>query len=1259
MFRYALFAVAGWVTFPLLAVYFIVRLARWMSRFRALAREGAMFRDMINLVRDVVVTVHDMEDGGRVIYANDAACVHFGVSRATLLTWRPTNWNPHFDASDVEALFRPLKSGDSVVFETEHRVASGELVPVEVMHLCQVRDGVRITIVYTRDIRARKAEEARRLEYERNEAEQAGLRRLSRFIGNTPGYFCTVVQRPDGSIAMPFASPGIHEIYGLLPEDVEQDLSRLVATIHPDDEVKNLAAMAESARTMSSLHVEFRVHHPEKGGRWVEARSLPQREPDGSVLWHGFTHDITERKRMEQALVASRQEFQTLAENLPDSVVRYDRNARHVYLNPSARRALAFGTSALPSAAFDELWETPAGAFYRRKVQQVLNTASPVEFEFIANPLPGKSKARYYHVHVVPEYSHDGQLIGALGLAHDISERKQAEKMLIQREREFHSLAENLPDNLARWDREGRYFYINPTLESTLRVPAANVLGKTIGEAFPDGRFAPVEQVIATVIETGQPQRVTRQPVPQEDGSMQLHEVSLTPEWDAHGEITGVLAISRDMTEQFRLQEVIAAREQELRALAESSPGMMASFHLRPDGTVCMPYVSPNIWEHFGLHPQDVINDASPLLMRNHPADARRVRESIAESARTMHPWRAEYRISHPTRGERWMESNTKPQQHPDGGIVWHGYVCDITERKRMEELLCKRAQEFRALVENSPDTIARYDRDCRLMYANPQLAADMGGDPVRILGTTPAQFPGGASALEYENLLRQVCERGEERNFELRWKTDDAEFCTQVRMTPEFDGSGEVAHVLAVGRDITEIDQYRKQIHRRIFSDALTGLPNRIFLFDRIRQVIADAAYHGHQFGLMMLDLDNFKEINDTMGHGVGDALLCTAANRLLASVRSYDTVARLGGDEFLVLLPNMRRGDDLATIAGKILHELAEPFVLDGQELFVTCSIGIALYPGDSTEIEALYKYADSAMYHAKKMGRNNFQFYEPEFTVRSQERMETETALRKAQKKGELVLYYQPQIELQTGRLVSAEALLRWQRPGHGMMAPDRFIPTAEASGLILGIGEWVLLSACQDAVCWNRERATPVRVAVNLSTRQFIRNDLVGSVRRVLAETGCNPAWLELEITESLLMEDNNEVATMLAALHGMGLSISIDDFGTGYSALSYLNRFPVSQIKIDRSFVNEIPAQKNKCELVKAMLSIASALHLESVAEGVETIEQAEYLMAHGCRLAQGYLFGKPMPLAEFEAVLARADASSSDEAMVAAVSADD
>jgi diguanylate cyclase (GGDEF)-like protein len=476
-------------------------------------------------------------------------------------------------------------------------------------------------------------------------------------------------------------------------------------------------------------------------------------------------------------------------------------------------------------------------------------------------------------------------------------------------------------------------------------------------------------------------------------------------------------------------------------------------------------------------------------------------------------------------------------------------------------------------------------------------------------------------------------------RDFELRWNNGGKELCSHIRMAPEFDASGKVTHVLAVGRDITEIDEYRRKVRQQAYYDSLTSLPNRLLLSERLAGAIGGAACHETQFGLMMLDLDHFKHVNDTLGHSMGDRLLCETAARLSDCVRAGGIVARLGGDEFAILLHELHGGDELVDMASKILVRLAEPFMMEGRELFVTCSIGIARFPSDATEADSLYKYADSAMYHAKKMGRNNFQFYTRDLTQRTVERLEAEAALRKAQKNGELVLYYQPQFDLRQDCLVGAEALLRWQRPGHGLVGPNVFIPLAEESGLILDIGEWVLKTACEAAVRWNRERQEPVKVAVNMSSRQFVRNNLVNLVVRTLLETGCRPDWLELEITESLLLEDSEDVNATLGVFHEMGITISIDDFGTGYSALSYLHRFPVSRLKIDRSFVNGMTEQRDKRELVKAMLSIASALRIESVAEGVETLQQAEYLLARGCRVAQGYLFGKPMPRVEFEALL--------------------
>lgn len=406
------------------------------------------------------------------------------------------------------------------------------------------------------------------------------------------------------------------------------------------------------------------------------------------------------------------------------------------------------------------------------------------------------------------------------------------------------------------------------------------------------------------------------------------------------------------------------------------------------------------------------------------------------------------------------------------------------------------------------------------------------------------------------------------------------------------------------------------------------------------MQQTIVEAARQNYRFGLMLLDLDRFKEINEALGHDTGDLLLCAITERLLQCIRTSDFIARLGGDEFAIIL-QVCENDDLATMAGKLIKLFEQPFQVSDREMFISASIGIALYPIDSTDIDTLYRYADLAMYHAKKLGRNNFQFYIRELTLRSTERMALEAALRYACNNRELELYYQPQVELISGRIIGAEALVRWNPQEGCMVTPDKFIPVAEESGLIIGIGDWVLLNACQTAVKWNSKRSTPFKIAVNLSTRQFLQNDLLGTVQRILQETQCKPQWLKLEITESLLLEDSREILEVLNALDAIGLALSIDDFGTDYSALSYLNRFPVSQIKIDRSFVRDIPADQDKSELVKAMISISQALHLELVAEGVETYEQADYLKTHGCLIAQGYLFGKPMSQALFEAFLAK------------------
>jgi len=420
-------------------------------------------------------------------------------------------------------------------------------------------------------------------------------------------------------------------------------------------------------------------------------------------------------------------------------------------------------------------------------------------------------------------------------------------------------------------------------------------------------------------------------------------------------------------------------------------------------------------------------------------------------------------------------------------------------------------------------------------------------------------------------------------------------------------------------------------------FYDPLTKLPNRALFNDRLGRHITETSRSENEIaGVMILDLDGFKMVNDTLGHDAGDRLLCKVGERIRTCLREYDTVARLGGDEFAVLVPEVRRELDLAIIARKILYAVDAPFSIAGKELFVTTSIGIACYQTDSDKPSELLRFADTAMYHAKAMGRNNFQFYSESLTHHATDRMELENDLRKAQQQGELELFYQPKVNTLSGLMVGAEALLRWRHPTRGMVSPNTFIGIAEDTGLIVGIGEWVVRTACFAATEYNWDVIYPVKVAVNLSVRQLVSGGFVSTVRSALAESGCRPEWLELEITESLLMSHSPLIMESLEALDEMGISIAIDDFGTGYSSLGYLTDFPISVIKIDKSFVDEIMLRQRNLELVKAIVSLGHALGIELVAEGVETGEQAACLDRLGCHIIQGYLYGRPMPAAEFE-----------------------
>ena len=439
--------------------------------------------------------------------------------------------------------------------------------------------------------------------------------------------------------------------------------------------------------------------------------------------------------------------------------------------------------------------------------------------------------------------------------------------------------------------------------------------------------------------------------------------------------------------------------------------------------------------------------------------------------------------------------------------------------------------------------------------------------------------------------------------------------------------------------QDLEERKRVEQSIRHMAHHDALTSLPNRALFRDRLTHAMAQADRYHQILAVLFLDLDRFKAINDTLGHNVGDQLLKMAAERLRSCIRDCDTVARLGGDEFTIIVEDIVEVQDAAVVAQKILDTLSQPFNLHNHEVFISVSIGLTLYPNDDENADNLLRNADAAMYRAKEYGRNNYQFYVADMNIKARERLMLESQLRRALDRDEFTLYYQPRVDLFSGKVIGAEALLRWRHPEMGLVPPVQFIPILEDTGMIIPVGEWVLHQASQQNRAWQDKGLTPIRMAVNLSVRQFIQKDLAASILAIIERTGLAPEFLELEITEDLLLEHNQTNIITLTKLRNRGIHISIDDFGTGYSSLSYLKRLPIDTLKIDQSFLRDIENDPDNKAITSAIIAMASSLHLNVLAEGVETEEQLAFLRAQGCNEIQGYSFSKPLTADEFEQML--------------------
>ena len=557
----------------------------------------------------------------------------------------------------------------------------------------------------------------------------------------------------------------------------------------------------------------------------------------------------------------------------------------------------------------------------------------------------------------------------------------------------------------------------------------------------------------------------------------------------------------------------------------------------------------------------------------------------------------------------------------------------DVTERKRSEEELYRAHQMLQTILNTIPQRVFWKDRNCTYVGCNRAFATDAGlNNPAEIIGKSDFDLVWSETAEVYRTDDKLVMEQGSAKlgYEEIQDRPDGGRVWLRTSKLPLSDREGKVTGVIGTYEDITERKVAQERVQYLAYYDALTELPNRTLLQDRLTKALASARRRKDKVALLFLDLDRFKDINDSLGHSVGDLVLKEVAERLKKWAREQDTVARVGGDEFLIVLTAVKESADAAVAAERLMNTMTAEFVVQGHSLGISCSVGISIFPEHGADSETLIKDADAAMYCAKESGRNNFRFFTKDMNTQAVERLTLENGLRLALDKKELFLVYQPQMEIATGRITGLEALLRWQHSELGLVPPDKFIRIAENSGLILPIGEWVLRTACSQARTLQDQGLPAVSVAVNVSAVQFRQEGFCELIRRVLDETGLAPQYLELELTESLLLANAEVNLSVVRELKAMGLTLAIDDFGTGYSSFSYLRQFRVSKLKIDRSFIRDVAVNPDDAAITTAIISMAKSLHLKVIAEGVENEAQMSFLRTHHCDEIQGYYFSKPL-----------------------------
>ncbi|OHD71936.1 MAG: hypothetical protein A2W19_02075 [Spirochaetes bacterium RBG_16_49_21] len=1005
--------------------------------------------------------------------------------------------------------------------------------------------------------------------------------------------------------------------------------------VHPDDREMVREKAIRSLKGENPGSYEYRFIKKNGAVMWVleMVASISYKDKQSTL---GSFMDITGRKSMEDTMRQSEERYRTILENIQEGYYEDDLAGNLTFFNEAVCRIWGYSKEEMIGMNYKQYTDKETAKKLFELFNKIYKTGEPIK-AFEQEIIRKDGTKAFAEVSATLIRNSHGKPIGFRGMTRDITERKQMEKAVRQSEEIYRTIIEKIEDGYFEVDLAGNFIFFNDPLCKIHGYPREELMGMNNQQYTDEEDAKKIFEVFNKIYRTGESGKIFDYELIRKDGSKRQVEVSASLKKDSSGNPTGFRGITRDVTERKRMEDILQQSEEKYRTIL----GSIEEGYYEEDLAGNFTFFNDSMCRIYG-YPRDELMGLNYKRYTDE-ATAERLFQVFNEIYRTGEPSRGyTYELIRKDGTQKYIEASASLRKDSsDKPVGFRGIVRDVTERKRMEETIRQSEERYRTIIEKMEDGYFEVDLAGSFTFVNDAECRNLGYSREELIGMNNRQYADKENAKKVFEAFNKIYKTGEAvKIFDYEViKKDGTLSYNELSASLIRDAKGKPIGFRGISRNITERKRAEEKIQYLATHDALTGLPNRMMFSQMLNHALQSARRYQRQFAVFFIDLDRFKVINDTLGHEAGDQLLQEIATRLKQTLRAADIVARMGGDEFVILIEEVSELSQVSTVAHRILSATLQPMIITGEECRVTASIGISIFPRDAGDEQSLMKNADMAMYFAKEEGKNNFQFYSKDIKPQSIERLSIEASLRLALERNELSLHYQAKLDFKTNAITGVEALLRWQNPYLGSVSPMHFIPVAEETGLIVPIGRWVLKTACAQNVAWRHRGLPPVCMAVNLSLRQLTDDNLIEDIGTALNDSGLAPNLLELEITESMVMHNPARMIAVLAKIKELGVRLAVDDFGTGYSSLAQLKHFPIDTLKVDRSFIRNIPKDSEDKAITEAIIAMGKTLSLTVVAEGVETQEQMDFLRERSCDEMQGFYFSRPVTPDQFADLL--------------------